>query len=318
MPSSSLGIVARRLDRARQGLRRLAPLEVRDDLAADPDRVALVAREVVGHAGDPRVHLGAAELLVVGVLAGRHLHQRRPGEVDLRLVLDHDHVVAHPRDVRAARGRAAEHQADRRDPGLRAPGQVAEPAPAGHEDLRLHRQVGARRLDHRDRRQPVVLGDVGQPPRLPRRHLADRAALDRGLARGDQALDPGHPADPADQPGARRVARHVLAGERAQLEEVRVAIEHQLDPLARQQLAGRPVPAGVLLAAAQRRLVQRGASAGRPRPGWPRRWRETRRTARSTRVAITGYGWTSEACDTRARYPNAGARTTSAGSQCRL
>jgi hypothetical protein len=52
------------------------------------------------------------------------------------------------------------------------------------------------------------------------------------------------------------VAGHVLAGQGAQLEEVRVAIEEQLDPLPRQELAGRDVAAVVLVAATGGRVAQ--------------------------------------------------------------
>ena len=81
-----------------------------------PIRIAslLVDGEVVGEPGDPGVHLGAAERLVVGLLAGGHLHQRRTAEEHLGALLDHDDVVAHARDVGAAGGRVAEHQRDRR------------------------------------------------------------------------------------------------------------------------------------------------------------------------------------------------------------
>ena len=70
----------------------------------------LVDGEVVGEPGDPRVHLGAAQRLVVGLLAGGHLHQRRPAEEHLGLAVDQDRVVAHAGHVGAARGRVAEHQ----------------------------------------------------------------------------------------------------------------------------------------------------------------------------------------------------------------
>ena len=63
------------------------------------------------------MHLGAAEGLVVGLLAGGHLHQRRPGEEHLGTFLDHHHVVAHPRDVRAAGGGIAENEGDGRYAG---------------------------------------------------------------------------------------------------------------------------------------------------------------------------------------------------------
>jgi hypothetical protein len=58
------------------------------------------------------------------------------------------------------------------------------------------------------------------------------------------------------------VAGHVLAGQRAQLEEVRVAIEQQLDALARQELAGGDVAAVVLVAAAHRGRLQRRRQLG--------------------------------------------------------
>ena len=108
-------VVQRRVGGAGRAAAALAPVEVSDDLASEPQGVDLVDGEVVGAAGDPRVHAGAAERLVVGVLTGRHLHQRRPGEKDLRLPLDHDRVVAHAGDVRAARGRVAEDERDGRE-----------------------------------------------------------------------------------------------------------------------------------------------------------------------------------------------------------
>ncbi|MFN8149041.1 MAG: hypothetical protein U0R76_16460 [Candidatus Nanopelagicales bacterium] len=58
-----------------------------DDVAPDAQRVGLVGREVVGETADARVHLGAAELLLVGVLVDRHLHQRRTAEVVAGCVL---------------------------------------------------------------------------------------------------------------------------------------------------------------------------------------------------------------------------------------
>ena len=89
-------------------------------------RVELVDGEVVGQAGDAGVHLGAAERLVVGLLAGGHLHQRRAGEEHLGPLLDHHDVVAHAGQVRAAGGRVAEDERDRRDAGRGQPGEVAE------------------------------------------------------------------------------------------------------------------------------------------------------------------------------------------------
>ena len=76
-------------------------------------RLGLVAGQVVAQARHPGVHARAAQLLLVGLLADGHLDQRRPAEEDAGPVLDHDGVVAHARQVGAAGGRGAEHDADR-------------------------------------------------------------------------------------------------------------------------------------------------------------------------------------------------------------
>ena len=73
------------------------------------ERVRVVLGEVVGDAGDARVHVAAAELLGGDHLAGRRLHQRRAAEEDRALVPDDDRLVAHRRHVGAARGARAHH-----------------------------------------------------------------------------------------------------------------------------------------------------------------------------------------------------------------
>ena len=50
-------------------------------------RVLVVVGEVVGDAGDARVHVRAAELFGGDDLAGRGLHQRRPAQKDRALPL---------------------------------------------------------------------------------------------------------------------------------------------------------------------------------------------------------------------------------------
>ena len=55
---------------------------VDDDRARQVQGVRVVLGEVVGHAGQPRVDVGAAERLGGHVLAGRGLHERRTAEED--------------------------------------------------------------------------------------------------------------------------------------------------------------------------------------------------------------------------------------------
>ncbi len=227
------------------------------DLAPQPQRVELVLGEVVADAAHRRVHPRAAELFVLGVFARGHLHQRRTGEIHLGLVLHHHHVVAHPRQVRAARGAAPEHQAHGRDPVLRALRQAAEAGAAAHEDLVLVGEVGAGALDQADADEVVLLRDLRQPARLLQAHRRHGAALHGRFARDHQALDAAHETDPADDRRPGRLALHTVAGEGSDLEEVRVAIEEPLDALARQELPARAVTLDVLLATAGLRLTER-------------------------------------------------------------
>src|ERR1700731_1828036 len=60
----------------------------------------VVAREVVCDAAFARVHVPPAEGLLMDVLPGRSLDERRPREEDAPLVLDDDILISHRRDVR--------------------------------------------------------------------------------------------------------------------------------------------------------------------------------------------------------------------------
>ena len=258
-----VGVEQRRVGGARGPGAALAPVEVAHDLAADPDRVELVDGEVVGAARGAGVHRGAAERLVVGVLAGGHLDQRRAGQEDLAAPVDHDDVVAHAGHVRAAGGAVAEDQRDRRDPLGRQPGEVAEPATARDEDLRLRGQVGAARLDQADVRQPVGLGDVVGPAALAQRVRVGGAAAHRRVVGDDHHLDALDHADARHGAGADREVG-APGGVRRQLEERAVAVEQQLDALARRELAAGAVAVERALAAAEVGLRADGVELGEP------------------------------------------------------
>ena len=81
-----LGRVARRDRLADVERDPLGAIEVADDAARDRERVVVVEREVIGDAGDARVHVGAAQLFRGDDLAGRRLHERRPAEEDRPLL----------------------------------------------------------------------------------------------------------------------------------------------------------------------------------------------------------------------------------------
>ena len=260
MPSSS----SRSASGSAHGPRRgtlLDPVQPGDDPAADADGVELVDGEVVGQTRDPGVHLGAAERLVVGLLAGGHLHQRRAGQEHLGAFLDHHHVVAHAGDVGAAGGGVAEHQRDGGDAGRRQPGQVAEHPPARDEDLLLGGQVRSAGLHQRDQRQPVLQRDLVGAQHLLQRPRVGGAALD-GRVVGDQhALDALDHADAGDHAGA-DVELGAVGGQRAQFQERRIRVDEQFDPLAGGQLAAGVVALDVFRSAAGQRLGEFGVEFG--------------------------------------------------------
>ncbi len=193
------------------------------------------------------MHLGPAERLVVGLLAGRHLDQRRAGEEHLGPLLDHDHVVAHAGDVGTAGGGVAEHDGDRGLLARRGAGEVAEASAARDEDLLLGGEVGAAGLGEVDRRQPVLLGDLRGAEGLAQRPRVEGAALHRRVVGDDHALDALDHADAGHDAGADREVT-APAGQRHQLQERRPLVDEQLDALAGGELAALLVAGDVLAA----------------------------------------------------------------------
>ena len=215
--------------------------------------------------------VGPAEFGGADDLAGRRLHQRRPGKEDRALALrpeaTHDHrLVAHRRHVGAAGG-AETHDAGDLGDALRAhPRLVVEDAAemiAIGKHLGLVRQVGAAAIHQIDAGQAVLLGDLLRAQVLLHRHREIGAALHRRVVGDDHHLAAAHPADAGDDPGARRLAVVEPPGRQlAELQERRAGIEQALHPIARQQFptrdmaiarGGRPAQAGDADSLAQRR-----------------------------------------------------------------
>ena len=206
------------------------------------------------------MHLAAAQLLVVGVLPGGHLHQRGAAQIHARALADEDIVVAHPRLVRAARRRAAEHDRDRRDALAGETCDVAEEAPAlgevrelsAHLRVRVVRappEVAAGGLDELDIGEAVQPRDLERPVDLLEGDGGDGPAEDGRVVAADDALDAGHDPEPRREPAADGEVG-APAGERTQLEKGRVAVEQELDALADEELAALPMAGHALLAAA--------------------------------------------------------------------
>ena len=245
-----LAIVERFIGRAARPGPELAPPEVGHDLAADAQAVTFVDGELVAEAGHLGVHPRAAELLVVGVLAGGHLHQRRAAEEHLGLPVDQHRVVAHAGHVGASRGGVTEHQRDGRDAGGRELGELLEDLAGVDEQLGLGGQVGSAGLDQVDHRQPVDPGDVQGPQVLLQGERVHGTAAHGRVVRDDHAL---HAADHAD-PGEDAGPDGELAPpgrERGQFQEGGIPVEQQFQPLAHQQPAALVVPPRVPLAASR-------------------------------------------------------------------
>ncbi len=96
---------------------RLRRFQCGDDAARNADRMRIVLGVVVGDAGLPRMHVGAAEFLGRDHLAGRGLHQRRPAEEDGALIAHDDALVRHRRDIGAACRAGSHHDRDLRNAG---------------------------------------------------------------------------------------------------------------------------------------------------------------------------------------------------------
>jgi hypothetical protein len=233
---------------------------VRHDLAHQRQGVLVVLREVVRHAGDARVYVGAAQLLGGHFFAGGRFDQRRAAQEDGARAAHDDRLVAHGGHVSAAGGAAAHHGGYLRDAG-RAHACLVEEDPsevlAVREDLRLEREEGAAGVHEVDARKTVLLRDLLGAQVLLHRDGVVGAAFDRGVVGDDHHLASGDDADPGDDPGGRHlILVHAAGGERAQLEEGRLGIAEQPDAVSHEKLAALAVPLPGLLGAPQPHALQ--------------------------------------------------------------
>ena len=183
----------------------------------------LVLGEVFAEARYLGVHLGSAERLVVGFLAGCHLDQRRSCQKDLGLLLDHDVVVGEAGLVRAACGRVAEHHTHGRDPQLRQLDELVEEAAGLSEvgELRsawdprflpllgVHSQVAAGRFDEAHVGEPVVACDLDGTHPLLEGVGVEGAGQNSGVVAHDDALGACDDPNSGDHPAANGVVGFV-------------------------------------------------------------------------------------------------------------
>jgi hypothetical protein len=207
--------------------------------------MAVVVGEVVGDAGDARMHQSTTEVLGRDDLAGRGLHERRATQEDRALLGDDDGLVRHRRDVRPSGGARSEHRRDLGDATGGELGLVVEDATevlAIGEHVVPRRDEGTAGVDQVDAREPVLGRDLLRTQVLLHGDRVVRTALHRGVVGDDHAQSAGHRTDTRDDACRRCLAAvHPVRGERRQLEKRRAWVEQRIDPVTREQLPARHV-----------------------------------------------------------------------------
>jgi hypothetical protein len=219
--------------------------------------MGVVLGQIVRHPRQPRVHVPAAQVLGRHDLAGRRLHQRRPGEEDRPLIPHDDRDIRHGRHIGPARRAGAHDHRDLWYTRRAHPRLIVEDAPemvAVREDLVLVRQVRPARVHKVDAGQVALLGDLLSAEVLADGHRVVGAALHGGVVADHHDVAPMHSPHPGDHAGAGRVpAIQPMRRRRPHLEERRSGIEQPRHPLARQHLAARHMPRARPFAPARRR-----------------------------------------------------------------
>ena len=246
----------------RQRRFRLAPVELGDDRAHPCQCLQIVVGHVVGHAGDARVHIGAAQFLGRHHFTGGRLHQRWATEED-RALFAHDHgLIAHRRHIGTTGGTAAHHAGDLRNALRGQVGLVVEDAAemiAVREDFVLQRQEGATGIDQVDARQVVLLGNLLRAQVLLHRHRVVGATLDRGVVGHDHAFDATDPTYAGHHArSGHGVVVHAMRGQRRDFQEGAARVKQGVDAITHQQLAACGVLGACGLAATQRGARQGG------------------------------------------------------------
>ena len=204
------------------------------------------------------MNAGAAQRLLVDVLAGAALHHGRSGDEQLSSPLDQDRQVGRAQPGRAEAGDRAEAGGDHRHDG-----QVVDHViPAGvHRHVgvpallqRLHAAAAASALDEADDRQPQLVGELLGVDLLTRDRGVGRAAANGEVVAADDDLPAVDAACASDEVGgheAFQLADRVvlsLAGQRTDLAE-RAIVQQGRDPLADGQAAGVVLPPDLVRAA---------------------------------------------------------------------
>ena len=80
------------------------PAQLADHFARNADAVGIILGQILAGACHGRVHVGTAQILVIGDFAGGGFEQRRARQEHLGPLAHHDHVIRQPRHVGPAGG----------------------------------------------------------------------------------------------------------------------------------------------------------------------------------------------------------------------
>ena len=158
-----------------------------DERADALDARIVVRLAKIDRAADLRVHLRAAQLFGGSFLSDRGLHQRGPGKKQAA-AFGHQDVIAHHRQIRAARDAHAHDGGDLRDAHGAHHGVVAKNAAEIvriRENVFLQRKKNARGIDQINRGDTILDGDVLRADHFLRGHREERAGFHGGVVGDD-------------------------------------------------------------------------------------------------------------------------------------
>ena len=165
------------------------------DQRADAPQAGVVVRLAkIDRAADLRVHLRAAQFFGGSFLADGGLHQRGPGEKKAA-AFGHQDVVAHHRQIRAARDAHAHDRGDLRNAHGAHHRVVAEDAAeivGIGEDVFLQRKKNAGGIDQVNRGDAIFDGDVLRANHFLRGHREERAGFHGGVVGDDHHAAAGN------------------------------------------------------------------------------------------------------------------------------
>src|SRR5207249_8550019 len=195
---------------------------------------------------DGSAHLGvysrASQVLRGDFLADGRLHQRRPGQKQAA-ALRHQDVIAHHRQVSAARHAHSHDGCDLRDSHGAHDRIVAEDAAEVvgiREDVLLQRQKNARGVHKINRGDAVLHGDILRAYDLLGRHGKEGAGFYRGVVGDQHDQSAAYATEAGDDPCRRRATPflvHLVCGVEAKLEERAAAVKELVQALPRRQPA---------------------------------------------------------------------------------